>query len=166
MEKLRDFVREVTNFVLTEDFNPSNTKVPRGVVNPMETCVSLLRDHCDESESDSSDSELNNDTDIILSDNSEEDVAELKVLVEYTTGKRVPPVANAMPHIKENITETTNGSHCEDYKEFVREKTNIANESSKREKQTRKKKVKKTLKHSTVKKSKLHNKKQTKKTKK
>ena len=117
--KLHDFVREVTNFVLRDDLYELDTK------SNLERNNLIIDQTCDEylhSESDS-DFELANHTD--NTERSEEDVTELKVLVELTTGKRVSTVDHATAEnkdTKDGGNNTLVRMHSEDYKQFLLDK--------------------------------------------
>ena len=100
------------------------------------------------SESDHTDSEC--ETDIETKTNVDEDVADLKILLELTTGRRFSCVEHAITDkINQNneMVETTSGRPCKDYVQFVREKTM---ETAKT------KKIKKVKPKNTEKKDKLH----------
>ena len=120
--KLHEFVNEVTSLILGDDLYLDNS-----------TCnikheQSIIEDPDDDNFHSECDNDFSSSHNTCSSESSEEDVKELKVLVELTTGKRVKTVHDSSTHeIKTDEKHLSDGTHSEEYKQFLRQSLPGAN---------------------------------------
>ena len=120
--KLHEYVREVISLVLGDDLYLDNTKC-----NTKQE-PSIIEDPNDDNFRSEYDNDFSSSHNTCLSESSEEDVKDLKVLVELTTGKHVRTVHDSSTHeIKTDEKHLSDGTHSEDYKQFLRDSLPGAN---------------------------------------